>query len=95
MATTVYMRVEYTGVKTLTQPMTYVILPQILYTGSTETYMTQYPSECLASTSQNGTYIATSPGGLYTMYANGGYTSLGTGYIHTVMTALEVISENT
>ncbi|KAL8594572.1 hypothetical protein ACOMHN_002127 [Nucella lapillus] len=39
------------------------------YTSSV-TYMTQHPGECLDSASQNATLMATSPGGLYTMYAN-------------------------
>ena len=47
-----------------------------MYYTSSVTYMTQYPGECLSSTLQNGTYMTTTPGGLYTMYANGRYTSL-------------------
>ncbi|XP_076447174.1 uncharacterized protein LOC143284349 [Babylonia areolata] len=60
----------YNGDTTVDSSTTYRFTCVLMKYSSSVTYMTQYPNECLDSSSQNSTYIATSPGGVYTMYAN-------------------------
>ncbi|KAL8569292.1 hypothetical protein ACOMHN_024240 [Nucella lapillus] len=60
----------YNDDATVDSSTTYRFTCVVMWYSSSLTYMTQHPNECLDSSSQNATLMTTSPGGLYTMYAN-------------------------